>query len=57
MYKVNPKLLNQFQYCEKEGISFVVIVGDEEKAKGGVKIRNVRTRDEVSLDFCVPLDA
>lgn len=48
MYRKNPKLLNQFQYCEKEGIPFMVLVGEEEKANGGVKIRNVETRKEVS---------
>ena len=49
MYRKNPKLLNQFQYCEKEGIPFMVLVGEEEKANGGVKIRNVETRKEVSV--------
>lgn len=48
MYRKNPKLLNQFQYCEKEGIPFMVLVGEEEKANGGLKIRNVETRKEVS---------
>lgn len=48
MYRKNPKLLNQFQYCEKEGIPFMVLVGEEEKVNGGVKIRNVETRKEVS---------
>ena len=49
LYKKNPKLLNQFQYCEKETVPFIVIVGEDEKAKGGVKIRDVQTRQEVSL--------
>lgn len=49
MYRKNPKLLNQFQYCEKEGIPFMVVVGEEEKANGGVKIRDVETRKEVSV--------
>lgn len=48
LYKKSPKLLNQFQYCERETVPFIVIVGEEEKAKGGVKIRDVRTRQEVS---------
>ena len=48
LYKKNPKLLNQFQYCEKELVPFVVIVGEDEKANGGVKIRDVHTRQEVS---------
>ena len=48
LYKKNPKLLNQFQYCEKELVPFIVIVGEDEKANGGVKIRDVQTRKEVS---------
>ena len=49
MYRKNPKFLNQSQYCEKEGIPFMVLVGEEEKANGGVKIRDVETRKEVSV--------
>ena len=49
LYKKNPKLLNQFQYCEKELVPFIVIVGEEEKANGGVKIRDVQTRQEVKM--------
>ena len=48
LYKKNPKLLNQFQYCEREAVPYVVIVGEEEKANGGVKIRDVESRQEVS---------
>ena len=49
MYRKNPKLLNQFQYSEKEGIPLIVLIGEEEKANGGVKIRDVETRKEVGL--------
>ena len=58
MYKRNPKLLNQFQYSEREGVPLVVIVGEEEKARGGVKIRDVSSRQEVSTSACrdVPAD-
>lgn len=48
MYKRNPKLLNQFQYCEREAVPFIVLIGEEEQAKGGVKIRDTVTREEVS---------
>ena len=40
-------MLNQFQYCEKERVPLIVIVGEEERANGGVKIRNVENRQEV----------
>ena len=53
MYKKNPKLLNQFQYSEREGVPLLVIVGEEEKARGGVKIRDTHTRQEVSYIHCV----
>ena len=48
MYKKNPKLLNQFQYCEKEEVPFIVVVGEGEMAKGGVTLREVASREEVS---------
>lgn len=47
MYKKNPKLLNQFQYCEREGVPFLVLVGEAEKLKGGVTVRDTVTRAEV----------
>lgn len=47
LYKRNPKLLNQFQYCEREGVPLIVITGEEERARGGVKIREVASRKEV----------
>ena len=49
MYKQQPRLLNQIQYCEREVVPFVVIVGEAERQKGGVTLRNVTTREEVSL--------
>ncbi len=47
MYKKNPKMLNQFQYCEREAVPFIVTVGEDEKSKGGVTIRDVKSRQEV----------
>ena len=49
LYKRNPKLLNQFQYSEREGVPLLVIVGEEETVKGGVKIRDTHTREEVNM--------
>ena len=60
-YKKDPKLLNQFQYCERERIPLVVIVGEEERANEGVKIRDMDTRMEVLLahhrEIICPLQA
>ncbi len=47
MYKKNPKLLNQIQYCEREDVPLMVIVGEREKGNGGVTLREVPTRKEV----------
>lgn len=49
MYKSNPKLLSQLQYCEELGIPLVAILGEQELKNGMVKLRNVATRDEVPL--------
>ena len=46
-YKTNPKFLNQIQYCEKEAIPLMVVTGEEEKAKNGVKVRDVTSQEEV----------
>ncbi|CAI8050355.1 Histidine--tRNA ligase [Geodia barretti] len=56
LYKRNPKLLNQFQYSEREGVPLLVIVGEEETVKGGVKIRDTHTREEdfVEMAALVP---
>ena len=48
-------MLNQFQYCEREGVPLIVIVGEEERARGGVKIRDVEKRQEVHC--CAPTQA
>lgn len=46
-YKKDPKFLNQIQYCEQNSIPLIIIVGGEEKEKGGVKIRDVDSQTEV----------
>ncbi|KAJ6661348.1 hypothetical protein lerEdw1_014976 [Lerista edwardsae] len=47
LYKKNPKLLNQLQYCEETGIPIVVIVGQQELMDGVLTLRDVSTRKEV----------
>ena len=47
LYKKDPKMLNQFQYCEREQVPYLVIVGQDERDNGGVKIRNAVSREEV----------
>jgi hypothetical protein len=53
-YKANPKLLEQFQFCEQENtqIPWLVMTADEEMAQQSVKLRCVATREEtVSKHF------
>ncbi|XP_077122250.1 histidine--tRNA ligase, cytoplasmic [Ranitomeya variabilis] len=49
LYKKNPKLLNQLQYCEESGIPLVAIIGEQELKDGVVKLRDVSTREEVDV--------
>lgn len=49
MQKKNPKLLNQFQYCEENHIPFCCVFGEDELAAGVVKLRNMATREEVEV--------
>lgn len=47
LYKKNPKLLNQLQYCEETGIPLVAIIGEQELKDGVIKLRSVASREEV----------
>ncbi|NWX17757.1 SYHC protein, partial [Aegotheles bennettii] len=49
LYKKDPKLLKQLQYCEDTGIPLAAIVGEQELADGVVKLRDVATREEVRM--------
>uniref|UniRef100_A0A8C2TJA9 histidine--tRNA ligase n=1 Tax=Coturnix japonica TaxID=93934 RepID=A0A8C2TJA9_COTJA len=49
MYRKDPKLLKQLQYCEDTGIPLVAIIGEEELKDGVVKLRDVATREEVNI--------
>jgi histidyl-tRNA synthetase len=48
-YKSNAKLLAQFQYCEEKGIPVAIIIGENEIKQGVVKIRVIKTREEVEV--------
>uniref|UniRef100_A0AAF6Z639 Histidine--tRNA ligase, cytoplasmic n=1 Tax=Bos taurus TaxID=9913 RepID=A0AAF6Z639_BOVIN len=49
LYKKNPKLLNQLQYCEETGIPLVAIIGEQELKDGVIKLRSVASREEVDV--------
>lgn len=51
LYKRNPKLLNQLQYCEDTGIPLVAIIGEQELKDGVIKLRVVATREEVRMSL------
>lgn len=48
LYKKNPKMLNQFQFCEENGVPFCVVIGESEIAKGVVTLRDMSSREEVT---------
>ncbi|XP_074958439.1 histidine--tRNA ligase, cytoplasmic-like isoform X5 [Phalacrocorax aristotelis] len=49
LYKKDPKLLKQLQYCEDTGIPLAAIVGEQELTDGVVKLRDVARREEVDI--------
>ncbi|XP_044772654.1 histidine--tRNA ligase, cytoplasmic isoform X8 [Neomonachus schauinslandi] len=49
LYRKNPKLLNQLQYCEEAGIPLVAIIGEQELKDGVIKLRSVASREEVDV--------
>ena len=40
------KLQKQFQYADKAGIRFVVLYGDDEAARGVVRVKDLRTQEQ-----------
>jgi histidyl-tRNA synthetase len=45
LYKVKPKLPNQFKAAEVNGVPFAVVLGEDEVAQGKVKIKEMGLRD------------
>merc|ERR1719461_2719164 len=48
-YKKSPKMLNQLQYCEEQGIPYAIVIGESEIAAGIVKLRDIASRQEVEV--------
>ena len=42
-------MLNQFQFCEDNGIPFCAVIGESELQQGVVTLRDMSTRTEVRL--------
>lgn len=47
LYKKNPKMLTQFQFCEENGIPFCAVLGESELKEGVVTLRDMCSRQEV----------
>lgn len=48
-YRINPKLLNQLQYCEKFDVPLAIILGESELQRDEVILRDVPSRTETLL--------
>lgn len=46
LYKVKPKLPNQFKAAEVNGVPFAIILGEDELAQGKVKIKEMGLSDD-----------
>src|SRR6185503_1454714 len=49
LYPEADKLGKQFKYASGRGIAFVAIIGDEERAKGEVAIKDMRSGEQKSI--------
>ncbi|KAK4166706.1 putative mitochondrial histidyl-tRNA synthetase precursor [Cladorrhinum sp. PSN259] len=49
LYKVKPKLQNQFKAAENNGVPFALILGEDELAQGKVKIKEMGLPDDHPL--------
>ncbi|TAQ89718.1 hypothetical protein B7494_g1959 [Chlorociboria aeruginascens] len=45
LYKVKPKLPNQFKAAEVNGVPIAIVIGEDEMAQGKVKIKEMGLRD------------
>lgn len=45
-YKLSPKLLKQFQHCERFKIPLAIVIGDSELSRDVVLLRDVEKREE-----------
>lgn len=49
LYYDNAKLEKQFKYAESKGARIAVMMGEDEKARGVVKVKNLQTREQVEV--------
>ncbi|MBC7930322.1 MAG: histidine--tRNA ligase [Rubrivivax sp.] len=49
VYPEADKLGKQFKYAASRGVPFVVVIGDEERARGEVALKDMRTGEQLTL--------
>jgi histidyl-tRNA synthetase len=49
LYPEADKLGKQFKYASARGIAFVAVIGDDERARGEVSIKDMRTGEQRSV--------
>lgn len=49
LYYESVKLDKQFKYAENKKIPYAIIIGEDERARGVVKLKNLQTRDQQEL--------
>ncbi|HXL27579.1 MAG TPA: His/Gly/Thr/Pro-type tRNA ligase C-terminal domain-containing protein, partial [Chthoniobacterales bacterium] len=49
LYPEADKLGKQFKYAAARGVSFVVVIGDEERTRGEVAIKDMKTGEQQSV--------
>jgi histidyl-tRNA synthetase len=57
LYYDQAKLEKQFKYGEAKGARLAIMMGEEEKAKGVVKVKNLQTREQVEVQESELLNA
>ena len=50
VYPESVKLMKQFKYADRMGIGFALVIGPDELTKQQVAIKNLKTRDQVSVE-------
>jgi histidyl-tRNA synthetase len=50
LYYEDAKLDKQFKYAESKGARLAIILGEEEKVRRIIKIKNLQTREQVEVE-------
>jgi histidyl-tRNA synthetase len=54
VYPEADKMSKQFKYASSRGIPFVAIIGDDERARGEIAVKNMKTGEQLRLPFGPP---